>query len=123
MKETVHNDMAMWAFSKVGEIDPKDSKEFRSLARSFPSMLQVNGLGMALAFLYSKKSAAHKRLYMIISEWIKIKFPISDKKGKKEEFMKDIVGLDSQNYRIYTNEIMNLCLWIKRFAEGLIEGE
>ena len=120
MKGSVHNDMAMWAFEKVAEAaGEKKAKEFRSLARSFPSILQVNGLGMAVAFLESKKAEPHTTMHKMITGWIEHNYPTDS----SDALMKRIVTLDSASYRMYANEIMNLCLWIKRFAEGLIDGE
>lgn len=120
MKESVHNDMAMWAFEEVEKVvEQEKSKEFRSLARSFPSILQVNGLGMAVAFLDSKNGKPYVTMHKMISGWIKRKYPTDE----SDVLIKRIVKLDSASYRMYTNEIMNLCLWIKRFAEGLIDGE
>ncbi len=121
MQNDVHNEMAKFAYDQVSDYcrDPKaNQKEFRSLARSFPSMVQANGLGAAVAFLFAKKSGdggTHASMYGIMAKWLK------QKKLCDSELMACITGLSSQDYRLYTNEIMALCLWLKRFAEGMIE--
>lgn len=112
MQETVHSSMAKFAFDQVSE---HNSKEFRSLARSFPSIIQVNGLGAAVAFLLSKKDNTHKKMYDLIDTWIKRKFC----PGSDDDLMKRIVNLDSGAFRLYTEEVMHLSLWVKRFAEGM----
>lgn len=118
MQDTVHNNMAKFAYEKVSDAG-KNNKEFRSLARSFPSTIQVNGLGAAVAFLLSKKSSdAHKKMYELLDVWTKNKFCLKS----EEALMERIVHMESGAYRIYTDEIMNLCLWIKRFAEGMIDS-
>lgn len=114
MSQNVHNQMAEFAYHKISE-NMTDNKEFRSLARSFPSMLQINGLGAAVAFLQSKKAnKAHGFMYGLLDQWTRDKF------GGKGSLMERIVHMDSGSYRLYTNEIVNLCIWIKRFAEGMI---
>lgn len=125
MQSMVHNKMSQFAYQQVKKLS-SDQKEFRSLARSFPSMLQMNGLGAAIAFLYSKKEGknAHASLYACIEEWAGTecmkRIPNFD---SKDDLMNCIVKLDSNMYRLFTNEIMHLCLWIKRFAEGMLDSE
>ena len=116
MSQNLHNKMAEFAYHKILE-EMADNKEFRSLARTFPSMLQVNGLGASIAFLQSKKSEAHKFMYGMLDQWT------SDKFGTAGDLLGRIVDMDSNTYRLYTNEIVNLCIWIKRFAEGLIKKD
>lgn len=121
MGKDVHNRMAKFAFSKISAID-SSNREFRSLARSMPSIIQVNGLGSALAFLCAKKSAgnAQEIMYRLLNEWFKDEaclLPVA-----QGDLMERIVNLDSDAYRLYTNESMNICLWVKRFAEGMIDG-
>lgn len=114
-KNQSHNRMAKFAYEKI-KSEAADNKEFCSLSRSFPSMLQANGLGAAIAFLFSKgNSTPHKLLYEMINQWTKEQF------GESEpELMARITDMDSAGYRLYTDEIMALCLWIKRFSEGMI---
>lgn len=124
MSNTIHNEMAEFAYKKMLELKP--DKEFRSLARSFPSMIQINGLGASAAYLFSKKKGngnngkgPHDKMHILINEWVKKKF----KKLQDDDLTGYIMSLDSSQYRVYTNEIMNLCLWIKRFAEGMVDGD
>lgn len=126
MGSEIHNRMARFAFKQVSEISDENKekkKEFRSLARSMPSYIQVNGLGAAIAFLYSKKKTgyAHGKMYEMLTRWIESDDCLLP--PKKDDFMECIVNLDGDSYRLYVNEIMNLCQWIKRFAEGRIEGD
>lgn len=155
MDEKKQEGMSKMAYELVAGIEGKNKKEFRSLARSFPSMLQVNGLGASVAFLYSKGAGkseapkqapakadgtgeadanaskaknAHEILYSGIAEWIRSRFDRAeaekpDGNGKEQAekgLMEQITELDSGGYRLYMNEVMNLSLWIKRFAEGML---
>lgn len=124
MSRDIHNSMAQFAFSKVSEICKKNKgdKEFRSLARSLPSWIQINGLATAAVYLFSKKAKgnAYEKMYNILNEWFKNKdcrISLGDK-----DLVDEIVNLDSVTYRLCVNETMNLCQWIKRFAEGMIES-
>ena len=59
-------------------------------------------------------------MYNILNEWFKNKdcrISLGDK-----DLVEEIVNLDSVTYRLCVNETMNLCQWIKRFAEGMIES-
>lgn len=113
MGSQIHNEMAKFAYDTV--VESAGNKEFRSLARAFPSMLQANGLGASVAFLFSKRNKVpHKILYEMLGEWTMNQW------GEKErDLMERLTNLDSIGYRIYTDEVMKLCLWIKRFAEGM----
>lgn len=100
------------------EVCSANSPDFCSLTRSFPAMLQINGLSAAIAFLCTKEtaqSAAHGKLYKIITNWLDKKFHVQ----LSNDLLKQITQMDSQTYRLYTNEVMTLCIWIKRFAEGM----
>lgn len=59
-------------------------------------------------------------MYRLLNEWFKDEaclLPVA-----QGDLMERIVNLDSDAYRLYTNESMNICLWVKRFAEGMIDG-
>ena len=116
MDSNVHNQMALTAYQNILDIPSDQQKEFRSLARSFPSMLQTNGLCAAIAFLNAKMSfAAHKKLYQILTDWLRSKYQIPP----NQDLLNWILELDNSSYRLCTDEAMNFCLWIKRFAEGM----
>ena len=59
-------------------------------------------------------------MYKILNEWFKnenCRISAGDK-----DLVEQIVNQDSVTYRLCVNEMMNLCQWLKRFAEGMIEG-
>ena len=85
----------------------KQNKEFRSLARSFPTMVQNNGLCVAVAFLRTKSENAHEELYKKLGVWL-----------KKPNLVSDIVNLNRDKYRQTSQEVMAYAQWVKRFAEG-----
>ena len=125
MNPAVHNQMAQFAYTHVHDALTQSIKpsEFRSLARSFPSMLQANGLCASIAFLYakSKDNGPHQQLYMLIDKWIQTNLTAPE--AKKEALAQRITHLNSSEYRLYTTAVMNLCLWVKRYAEGMVEAD
>lgn len=117
--ENKNNERAKFAFDEVKKISSRQS-EFRSLVRSFPTLVQVNGLTAAVAFLYAKgkeeQKNEHKMLYDILSKKLCAT-------GDKKNLMERILNLGSNELRLDTAEAMALLVWIKRFAEGMFEAD
>lgn len=101
-------------------------KKYKSYAKKFPMMIKTNGLGSALAFAFSKKKQGNnwERLYNDVSSWIKQpqKIYLLGNFSNKE-IAQAAIELDSQSYRCLTIEVLAFLTWLRRFAEGLIEGE
>ncbi|MCB8818361.1 type III-B CRISPR module-associated protein Cmr5 [Desulfosporosinus shakirovi] len=119
MSNAIENGRASFAYEKVSKISQKGCKqEYRSLVRSFPVMIQTNGFGASIAFLFSKsKKEAHKALYEDISAWL------SKENLINADLMGAVTRQDRDGYKMMTNETMALLLWLKRFAEGMINSE
>ncbi len=105
-------------------------KEYKSYIKKLPTLIKTNGLGAALAFAKAKgsnkeepdKNKAWGLIYCQIEEWIK-----KDDKNlisfEENQLLKILVETDSYTYRAITVEIMAFLTWLRRFAEGLIEGD
>ena len=119
--ENKNNERAKFAFDEVKKISSQQSK-FRSLARSFPTLVQVNGLTAAVAFLFAKgkdeQKNEHKMLYDILSKRF---YALGH--DEKNELMIMISDMGSSDLRLATTEVMALLVWIKRFAEGMFEAD
>lgn len=125
----------------------KDDK-YKSYVKKIPSMILSNGLGQTLAFVVSKRQKPKKKdrqthnpglpenpknAYDLIYKQLKkymesehtIRITTKDKKEliEKNDFVEWIISCNSAKYRYITQEILALLNWLKRFAEGLIEGE
>lgn len=104
-------------------LDKKARKEYKSYVKKIPMLIKTNGLGATFAFIFSKKDKeAYGLIYSQVSEWFTrdenpFKFEI------KEDFTKELCKMVSQQYRAITTETLALFSWLRRFAEGLIEGE
>lgn len=100
-------------------------KEYKSYVKKAPMMIKTNGLGATLAFILSKSSEGNtwSLVYQQIDEWLKRNentYLLSNKTG---DLAGIIIQLESGQYRAVTNEVLALFNWLRRFAEGLIEGD
>lgn len=106
--------------------DTNRQKEYRSYSSRIPTMILTNGLGQTLAFVNAKAESgnAYELLYKQITDYFKsehiarIKMP-----SDKNELIEWVVSCNSKEYRFITQELLAFLNWLKRFAEGIIEGE
>ena len=108
----------------VEEVKNNDTrKEYGSLVRSLPAMIQRDGLGSMMAFLdaKAKKSDPYKLVGGHLSGWV------LGQLAEKDEVLTDlspwILQQDSTTYRRATAEAQAYLLWLKRFAEAKNWGE
>lgn len=114
----IQNERAKFAYDKVCDIK-SEQKEFNTLARSTPAKIQMAGLGVTIAFLYSKQEGVHKKLYDIVEGWLKIQKIIEN----EDELMRAITESSTGKYQTMTVEVQQLLMWVKRFAEGMKKDE
>lgn len=115
----------------------KVDKAYKAYAKKIPMLVKSNGLGATFAFIFSKKKNetdkkdyAYWTIYNQTDKWLRVEkasifpfIPQKDKDGKDIEFADALILLDSNQYRAITVEVISLFTWLRRFAEGLIEGE
>ena len=97
-----------------------DCDNYKSYVKKIPTMIQTNGLSATLAFMYSSKKEGYKIIYNQIDKWLKEKRKLKD---SNEELVRWIIFLESSKYKHITSEVMALFIWLKRFADGMIEKE
>lgn len=97
--------------------------ELRSYIKRMPTMIQVNGLGQALAFYYSKKGT-YSVVYQIVEKWI-VQQKLKDlfEGDGYNEFVERVINLNSHEYKLVTNETIALLNWLRRFVEGMVQEE
>lgn len=108
---------------------PKELKEsYRSHVRSFPMLVKTNGLGAALAFLFSKRDkeqGVHEMVGNSIVDWLKKDEQYKNyglgKLSDLKSLTEGVIGINSPEYRALTIEVLAFFNWLRRFAEGLIE--
>ncbi len=110
---------------KIEEAYAKYGKEYKSLVKKIPMLIKTNGLGAAFAFVLSKADNGNPNqlIYHQTAEWLK-----HDSKGlihltDNSQLAHELVQKKSAEYRAITVEVLAFFTWLKRFAEGLIEGE
>ncbi len=119
----------------------KDSK-YKSYVKSIPMMIKANGLGSTFAFILSKGAKDKKQdrrnekageennpknaydliylqTYNYLSSFDKLGLFDS---SQDEDLVKIIISKDSSQYRYLTVETLAFFNWLRRFAEGLVEG-
>ncbi|MCF2138521.1 MAG: type III-B CRISPR module-associated protein Cmr5 [Candidatus Lokiarchaeota archaeon] len=115
---------------KGSKIDKKN--EYKQYVKKIPMLIKTNGIGATLAFIKSKSSNdktksgyAYKIIYDQINEWLKLdeKKLLEDFKENSSDLLEITLNLNSPLYRTITIEVLLFLNWLKRFAEGLIEGE
>ena len=114
----------------------KTSKYYKSYVKKVPTLIQVNGLAGTFAFIYSKmtKNKDNKEkgtienpygdwdlIYFQTWKWLNKNYKSHE---KDKELVEWIVNIENPKlYKAITVEVLALFSWLKRFAEGMIEGE
>lgn len=121
-RQTTQQERAADAYLCVTDVKKaaeKVQKEYKSLARGFPAMVQIDGLGAALAFLAAKAggdaTTAHGRLFNHLQAWLE------KRKQTSGNLLQSVIGLDSTRYRQVAVEVQAYMVWIKRFVEAEIK--
>ncbi|HDD35698.1 MAG TPA: type III-B CRISPR module-associated protein Cmr5 [Candidatus Desulfofervidus auxilii] len=120
--------------TKKDQIDGEwyEDKNYKSYVKRLPELIKTNGLGAALAFIFSKRQKDSKKpknaydlIYKQIGEWLSKE----DNKhlwsgcNNSGELIEKIISCNSFSYRALTIEVLAFLNWLKRFAEGLIEDQ
>jgi CRISPR-associated protein Cmr5 len=117
-----------------------EDDKYKSYVKKIPMMIKTNGLAATFAFVLSKTKGTDKdnnkpgtqsnpmNAYDLIYEQVEYWLKTEDRKflldGKESEhLMKALTQLKSAQYRVVTVEVLALFNWLRRFAEGLIDGE
>jgi len=129
--KTLEQKRAECAFNKISDIAAKikeyrekgkkeyeSLENYKSLVRGFSSMILLNGLGQALAFLRAKGkddwNNHHNLLYQHINLWLRKHL----REGESFDILGKIREEDSYKYRLYTKETLAFLVWLKKFAEA-----
>ena len=111
------------AVEKLGGNKSNDSARYKSYAKKVPALIKTNGLGATYAFIKSKaknNEDPYAIIYSQTAEWLRECY--GDTFPRDEDLVKRLISLPSVEYRTATVEVLALFSWLRRFAEGLIEG-
>ncbi len=98
-------------------------REYRSIVLKFPTLIMINGLGQAVAFLKAKGKndvrKAEEKLYRDIEGWLdkRIQWNVTG------ELIEKIITLPSDKFRLVTAETLSYLSWMKRFADAVLPKE
>lgn len=123
MGNSQRDERAIFAYEKVKAVVDTNrySKGYRSLAVRLPAMIQMQGLSMAMTYLQSKSKEEHYiAIYDTFIRWLQQKKLIS---GKKDELLDKVFELSTAEYRYAMEEVLQLSIWLKQLAEGMIESD
>lgn len=106
-------------------LEPKKQKEYKSYVKKIPQMILSNGLGQTIAFVFAKSENgnAYDLIYKQINQYIKSETSSRIRITDNTDLLKWIVSCNSTEYKYASREILSFFNWLRRFAEGLIEGE
>lgn len=95
----------------------KFKKEYGSLVRGLPALVQSDGLGQTLAFLRAKaggdENKVHAVAYRHLSNWVSTQLT-----GGATDLLEWLLRQSTGDYRRATNEAQAYLAWLKRFAEA-----
>lgn len=113
----------------------KVDKAYKSYTKKIPMLIKTNGLGATFAFVKAKSNTnrlkrdhAYQIIYTQTTNWLRKSMPhiFHNEKGEPLENQDLVYIFITQNSPIYRQiavEVLAFFTWLKRFAEGLIEGE
>ncbi|PSJ75855.1 type III-B CRISPR module-associated protein Cmr5 [Sphingobacteriales bacterium UPWRP_1] len=121
-RQKLEQGRAAFAFKQAAAGYTEYKKEYAQAAKKLPMMIKTNGLGAALAFLFSKQKVWGTVLNHI-EAWVNstdnLKTHLIYKETEGSNLVQKILHLDSNSYRIVTIEILAYLNWLRRFAEGI----
>lgn len=118
----IENGRAAYAFDNVKNAVEEmniNKKEYRSYVKKLPTLIQVNGLGQALAFCY-QKGGEYRVIYDQIHVWLKEAYPQYFSEENRE-FVEEVIKLNSAEYRVLTMETLALLNWMRKFVDGMVK--
>ena len=135
MTQTLAQRRAKYALQEVKRIDQLSDVKLKSrvrvYAQSLPAMVQMNGLGPAMAFCRSKNpdsDRAYHELYEILSGWLTDEsephvpygkgYTPEQKAGR--DLLDAITRSDMRRYRAAQVEALAFLEWLKRFAAAYL---
>jgi CRISPR-associated protein Cmr5 len=119
---------AQWAWESVSKAEkqkPSDRKRYGTLARRLPALLQSNGTGQTLAFLYAKSDAKNRNAEQLLLENLKERLEkcLPRTATSVDILLKVVIDLQPGEYRLVSRELAASADWLKRMAEGKLEEE
>ncbi len=131
MTQSIQQQRAAYALQQVMAVKQSQSdsvqKRFKAYSNSLPAMIQMNGIGQALAFAYHKSSGEKdenkgwKALLDTVSTWL-LQHEIWGKQATGANVVQVLSGGTQKQYQLAQAEAQALLSWVKDFARAEIAG-
>ncbi len=118
-QQTLQQKRASHAWDEVESLSDQPGKvtlkEYGSLVRSLPAMIQNDGLAPTLAFIKAKGKPHHLKAYEQLSNWMQHQDCPARIQGNLLEYT---IKQPSTVYRQVMAEVQAYLSWLKRFVEA-----
>lgn len=131
MTQSIQQKRAAYALQQVLTVKQSQpevvQKRFKAYSNSLPAMIQMNGIGQALAFAYHKSSGEKdenkgwKALLDTVSTWL-LQREIWGKQATGANVVQVLSGGTQKQYQLAQAEAQALLSWVKDFARAEIAG-
>lgn len=131
MTQSIQQKRAAYALQQVLAVTQSQpdsvQKRFKAYSNSLPAMIQMNGIGQALAFAYQKsngdkdESKGWKALLDTVSTWL-LQREIWGKQAAGANVVQVLSGGTQKQYQLAQAEAQALLSWVKDFARAEIAG-
>ena len=131
MTQSIQQKRAAYALQQVLTVKQSQpevvQKRFKAYSNSLPAMIQMNGIGQALAFAYHKSSGEKdenkgwKALLDTVSTWL-LQHEIWGKQATGANVVQVLSGGTQKQYQLAQAEAQALLSWVKDFARAEIAG-
>jgi len=131
MQTNIQQRRAAFALSQVQAVaekcSPEVQKRFKAYSNSFPAMMQMNGIGQALAFAYQKSNGetdenrGWQLIFQVCQRWLLEHSTIWQ--SRSEPLMNVLTTGSQEQYQLAQAEVQALFSWVKDFARAEIKGD
>lgn len=132
MSQIIQQQRAAYALQQVLQVKAQQStevqKRFKAYSNSLPAMIQMNGIGQALAFAYQKSNGNKDEnmgwcaLFKTVGQWL-LQRDIWGKQEANANVVKVLAEGNQEQYQLAQAEAQALLSWIKDFTRAEIAGE
>jgi CRISPR-associated protein Cmr5 len=113
-QKTLQQKRAAQAHTDVNRVSGDAQKEYGSLVRGLPALVQSDGLASTLVFLKAKGKTHHRAAYDHVSMWVMGHLT----NDADDDLLEWLLKVNSFEYRQATTEALAYIAWLKRFAEA-----
>jgi CRISPR-associated protein Cmr5 len=132
VSRSIQQQRAHYALALVSRVTSEESdvqKCFKAYSNSLPAMIQMNGIGQALAFAWqksngdrNKESTAWTLLFRAVSDWLLKERSLWASAGH-DHVVHALAAGSQEQYQLAQAEAQALLAWVKDFARAEIVGE